>query len=253
MQSVTTTIGYLPVRREPSDRSEMVSQFLFGETAEVLETDDKWAHIRNLFDGYTGWTELNSLRPAEGTGEEHTQIVRAPSTTVISKRTGRQLYLPAGAVVPQPANNSFQIAGEEFVLLQADDLWQPGEILPLEDTGNRLCSIPYLWGGRCGFGFDCSGLTQLICRLRGIPIPRDSGVQSLLGTTINFAHEALPGDLLFFDNEEGVIVHTGVVLFPGIILHASGSVRTDRFDHQGIFHSERKEYSHKLRVIRRLG
>jgi len=252
MTTVTPVSGFLPIRRDASDRSEMVSQLLYGEWAEVTETSSSWFLIRTLYDGYTGWVDRHAVISGTPSSDKDNAIVLAPSVVATDQNSGEKIHLPAGAVLNNYTDNRFSHCGHSFTLDTPDAALIPDPENIKHEGISRLLSIPYLWGGRSGFGFDCSGLTQFICRLRGISIPRDSGMQSLVGTTINFVNEAKPGDLLFFDNEEGAIVHTGLVLEPGIILHASGRVRKDRFDHQGIFNRERKEYSHKLRVIKRI-
>ena len=64
--------------------------------------------------------------------------------------------------------------------------------------------------------------------------------------------EARLGDLAFFHNEEGRVVHVGLVLGDGKIIHSSGQVRIDRLDETGIFNEELHRYSHQLRVIVRI-
>ncbi|NTW32657.1 MAG: C40 family peptidase, partial [Bacteroidetes bacterium] len=111
---------------------------------------------------------------------------------------------------------------------------------------------PYLWGGRSPFGIDCSGFVQMVYKLIGIRLPRDASQQASQGTTINFLSEAVPGDIAFFDNEDGIIVHTGIIINNGQIIHASGRVRIDNLDHEGIFQVKTKKYTHKLRLIKRI-
>ncbi|MFL5753049.1 MAG: C40 family peptidase, partial [Bacteroidia bacterium] len=115
----------------------------------------------------------------------------------------------------------------------------------------QFLNAPYLWGGRSIMGIDCSGFTQLVYKLNGYKLPRDAYQQAELGTPLSFVEEAEAGDLAFFDNEEGRITHVGIVLSDQRIIHASGKVRIDKFDHYGIFHSDRRKYSHLLRVIKR--
>ena len=109
-----------------------------------------------------------------------------------------------------------------------------------------------MWGGKSPLGIDCSGFVQIIYKILGIKIPRDTNMQVLQGQTINFIGEITAGDLAFFDDEEGNIIHTGIILNQEEIIHASGKVRIDKFDHQGIFNREEKKYTYKLRVIKRL-
>jgi cell wall-associated NlpC family hydrolase len=101
-------------------------------------------------------------------------------------------------------------------------------------------------------GIDCSGFTQNVFAVCGKSIPRDAYQQAELGDTIDFAEEAQEGDLAFFDNEEGRIIHVGMVLKDAKIIHASGRVRIDKLDHEGIYNAETKTYSHRLRIIKRL-
>jgi cell wall-associated NlpC family hydrolase len=113
-----------------------------------------------------------------------------------------------------------------------------------------LIETPYLWGGRSQWGIDCSGFVQLVYRLSGLLMPRDASEQAKLGNTMSFISEAQPGDLAFFDNEEGNIVHVGIVYSPNEIIHASKKVRIDRIDHNGIYNDELKKYTHQLRVMK---
>ena len=111
-------------------------------------------------------------------------------------------------------------------------------------------NAPYLWGGRTPFGIDCSGFTQIIYRLQGINIPRDAYKQAEIGTTLSFINESEEGDLAFFDNAEGKIIHVGIIMKKNYIIHASGKVRIDKIDQEGIFNIEKKKHTHKLRIIK---
>jgi cell wall-associated NlpC family hydrolase len=113
-------------------------------------------------------------------------------------------------------------------------------------------NAPYMWGGRSPFGIDCSGFTQAVYKLKRIKLLRDASQQSTLGEPLSFLTEAEPGDLAFFDNEEGLISHVGIITDQQHIIHASGKVRIDRIDHEGIYNDEEKRYTHLLRIIKRI-
>jgi cell wall-associated NlpC family hydrolase len=116
----------------------------------------------------------------------------------------------------------------------------------------KFINSPYIWGGRIPSGMDCSGFTQLVCKICGKPIPRNSWMQAEIGDTISFLEETNPGDLVFFDNEMNKISHVGMIISRGLVIHSSGRVRIDTIDHQGIFKQENGDYSHHLRTIRRI-
>jgi hypothetical protein len=84
------------------------------------------------------------------------------------------------------------------------------------------------------------------------PLPRDAYQQVEQGELIDFFDQALPGDLVFFENNKNHIHHVGIMLPEGQIIHASGQVRIDKLDHFGIYNETLGNYTHKLRVIKRI-
>jgi cell wall-associated NlpC family hydrolase len=92
----------------------------------------------------------------------------------------------------------------------------------------------------------------MVYRICGYNIPRDAWQQAQMGETLSFIEESEPGDLAFFDNSEGKIVHVGLILEDNYILHASGKVRLDRLDQSGIYHADDKVHTHRLRVIKKI-
>ena len=247
----------MPLRTEPSRASEMGSQILFGETFRILEGGKEWLRVALEFDSSEGWLEKDSIHMVDetagtGTGAEvGPRLVVRPSIAVVDMDQGHQMILPAGSVWVGSAGLTTTIYGRHFELLSEEGLMIPGKENDPEEIGKWLLSIPGLHGGRCGFGFDGPGLVQMICRTMGRTIPRDCRGQAGEGSNIHLLHEARKGDLAFFD-EGGELIHVGMVLGGGMILHAADQVRIDRLDHQGIFNAEKQVYTHRLRIIKRI-
>jgi cell wall-associated NlpC family hydrolase len=117
-------------------------------------------------------------------------------------------------------------------------------------TAREFLNVPYLWGGKSFFAVDCSGFTQLVYKVHNVKLPRDASQQVEVGESLTFVEESQPGDLAFFENDEGRIVHVGIMLENQKIIHASGKVRIDTLDSTGIFNKEMNKHTHKLRVIK---
>ncbi len=233
----------------------MVSQILFGETVEVIDKKDSWRKVRIIHDGYIGWVDIKQI--TELTPDEQEKF-KSPSDTfsldlvqlIISGPT-QVTPLLMGSCLPGFKDKVSQINGQEYRFegsVRKVSTEDPGKLI---DYAYMYLNAPYLWGGRSPFGIDCSGFTQMILRLCGKSIARDAWQQAEAGETIHLLEESRTGDLAFFDNAEKKIIHTGIILQDNKIIHASGKVRIDRLDHQGIYNSERKEYTHNLRLIKR--
>ncbi|MCD6366668.1 MAG: C40 family peptidase [Bacteroidales bacterium] len=251
-----TFFSVVPIRREPSETSEMISQLLFGELFEIVEQTDKWAMITSLWDGYQGWVDWKMI--TEITKDEFDGLNKSPKTftlsiftKIIDDQTGYSQLLPAGSVLYNfdLGKTRCYFLSKSFVVENYDNsLLNAG----ITDIAKQFLNAPYLWGGRTYFGIDCSGYSQLICRLKGISLSRDAKDQAMKGNSVNMVHEIKPGDLAFFDNEEGNIIHVGILINSHTIIHASGKVRIDKFDQQGIFDETNKQYIHHLRMIKRI-
>ncbi len=251
-------LSIVPCRQEPANRSEMVSQLLFGDAFTILEEQEEWIKIRTAADNYESWISNKQYAPVrERTFEELQNLPRYYCNELIGiiqdMRNQQAFPIVMGSVLPFLNNKDLYIENQSYRFEgQAQLSDQKNNTEQLMQTACLFLNAPYLWGGRSALGIDCSGFMQLVYKMNGYALPRDAWQQAELGEPLSFVEEAEAGDLAFFDNEEGRIIHVGMVMNDQQIIHASGRVRIDRFDHYGIFHSERKKYSHMLRVIKRI-
>jgi len=256
-------LSIVPCRKEPSDKSEMVTQLLFGEHFEVLEEKKSWTLIRVAYDGYECWIDKKQFLPltSEKGLSDSTTAVTTDILQLAEHESGAMISLPLGSSLPKFKDNSFSL-GKEKYLFEGNIVFPFAKKQKAPSEGGGLgealatsaqwyLNSPYLWGGRSPFGLDCSGFTQMVFKLNGIKLKRDAWQQAEQGTTLSFLEEAQIGDLAFFDNEDGKIVHVGIILDKGKTIHSSGKVRIDKLDHQGIYNEELKNYTHRLRVIKR--
>ncbi len=243
---------FIPLRSAPSHRSEMLSQLLFGEKYIITEKSGTWQKIKTVNDNYPGWIDMDHINHIID-GENLTAYILNRSL-VCYKPDKSKMVLEAGCQIYNPDfdNNQFSI-GNKVYKTNSDFNNKFVEVNEsLADTAMRFINSPYIWGGRIPSGIDCSGFTQLVYKIHSISIPRDSYIQAEEGKSIDFIDDSIPGDLVFFDNARGNISHVGMILSKGLIIHASGIVRIDSIDHQGIFKQEIKNYSHHLRTIKRI-
>lgn len=237
MNKGVCTVTVAPVRAENSDRAEIVTEILFGESADILEVNKNWTKIKMHYDGYEGWMDTKQIKTVsdEYLANRKVTVVTEDFSSVLMKDGKTLLSMGSEVEFPVVASKRSHNLRESIAL-----------------TAKEFINVPYLWGGKSFFAVDCSGFTQLVFKIHDIKLPRDASQQVEVGESLTFVEESEMGDLAFFENAEGKIIHVGIMLDNQRIIHASGKVRIDTLDSSGIFNKELNQHTHKLRVIKKL-
>ncbi len=248
MEYGVCNLSIVPLRAEPNDSSEMVTQVLYGEHFKVLEKRKKWSYIRLSFDKYEGWLDnkqyLNISEENYSELESKQLILSSDMVDFVTNEKNQLLSICMGSSISSAKFLNHLYEGRSvFGMLPKENIIE---------TAISYLNTPYLWGGKSPFGIDCSGFTQMVYKLNGHKLFRDASQQATQGEALSFIEESEPGDLAFFDNDEGKITHVGIIMKDNYIIHAHGKVRIDRLDHSGIFNYDVGNHTHRLRVIKRI-
>jgi hypothetical protein len=249
-------LSIVPVRGEAADKAELVTQLFFGEHYEVLSVskDKKWLKIQIHFDQYEGWIDA---KQHHSISKEHFDYINRADFKITTDITTSILYnknpltIVMGSIIPISGSELFKMEEQFAFNGESKSVGQKRDAEFLKNTAQKYLNAPYQWGGKSPFGIDCSGFVQMVFKINGYKLFRDSSQQIKQGKLIQVKDSA-PGDLAFFKSKEDKIIHVGMILPDGKIIHASGKVRIDHFNEEGILNTDSKVYSHQLASIRRI-
>lgn len=241
-------LSIVSLRSEPLEVSELTSQVLYGEVFKILEKRKKWSKIRLEFDRCEGWIDNNQYLEISEVDFirllENPDRLSADLIEFIEDSDNQLLTIPLGSTLSGLDFMGHQFDGNSVKFRQPKS--------NLIETAFLYRNAPFLWGGKTPFGIDASGLTQMVYKLNGYHLYRTVEQQAKQGEALSFIEESEAGDLAFFDNNEGQIIHVGLIMPDNYIIHAFGKVRIDRLDHSGIYNKDLKMHTHKLRVIKKI-
>lgn len=249
MSFATCFVPVAPLRAEASHKSEMISQLLFGECVLITDSTKDFLKVMSLYDNYEGWCAKNQLTEVDEIFYQNNHQKTTTQYLTEAEYNQQKIYIPSGSFIGCLNNYQLNIGNTNFVFKEN---FSNTSKISIEEIMFSYLNTPYLWGGKSVFGIDCSGFVQQVYKTLKVLLKRDAYQQAEQGISVGFLQEAIMGDLAFFDNEEGKIIHVGILLNEETIIHASGNVRIDKIDNVGIINSQTKQRTHNLRIIKRI-
>ncbi|MBP1848029.1 cell wall-associated NlpC family hydrolase [Rhizobium petrolearium] len=196
------------------------TELLFGETVRVFDRAGGFAWVQADQDRYVGYLPETML----GTPEEPTHRIAVQRTFLYPEP---ELRKPPTATLSMGSRitvvGDVETRGTRYFVLSTGEAVIARHCLPVAGTmgddyvavAEKFMETPYLWGGRSGFGLDCSALVQLSLMMVGKSAPRDSDMQASIGSAIT-REELRRGDLVFWKG------HVGIMENEQTLLHANG-------------------------------
>ena len=239
-------LSIVPVRIVDSDKSEMINQLIYGDIIEILEEKEKWVKIKSVFDDYIGWIDKKQYFKIDDniTVDLKNPVYSIDLVEFIENNNNELVTIPIGSDI-----SNISLMNHKF---EGKTISGKNNRNSIVNTALLFLNSPYLWGGKTPFGIDCSGFTQMVYKINGYKLYRDAKDQANQGKTLSFIEESEAGDLAFFNNDQGDIIHVGIILQNNHIIHASGKVRIDRIDHSGIYNNDLNKHTHSLRYIKKI-
>lgn len=226
--------------KSPTDdvTTPLETQWLYGEDIDVLDIQDGWAFGQSLSDGYVGYCRADHLaKPTVDTTHRVANLMTPLYSVANIKSTPlRNLSY----------NSHVTVIGEDGMFFQTPDGFIPK--VHLEDKTThameavseafRFLGVPYVWGGRSGFGIDCSALMQLCLQACGVPFPRDMDLQSTVKAKTITRADLQTGDLVFFAKDDGKVNadgtlihgHVGIMVDNSMMIHANETTMATSMD-----------------------
>ena len=254
MSYAVCCVPVAPMRVEPDHRTEMVSQLLFGECCIItIAEKNGWVKIVNKTDAYTGWCRQSHFQAIDDSQYYSEENNFTADWVNEIEYNGHIMQVPFGSSLTAVKNGHAQ--WRKNTVHYKGLVWDTAKAKPdaktIKQIAFKFLNSAYLWGGKSVFGIDCSGFTQSVYKFLNIHLLRDAQQQATQGELVSFLQQAHCGDLAFFDDEEGRIIHVGILLNAHEIIHAADKVRIDKIDNEGIINSETGLRTQKLRIIKR--
>lgn len=233
-----------PLYSKPTFKSELISQALIWEQIHILDKKKNWYKIKQ-WDKYVSWIHdsyISLENLSDSSFKNYSWFFLNDSIKL------KNTLFSFGSLVPvvksKNKKDTFKLLLPNFktTYVSKNFLINPKDYVTDDDLINyalNLKGVPYLWGGKSSFGYDCSGFIQSLLRLKGINLPRDCSEQvksSLIKTKT--VERIDKNDLIYF-REKSKSIHVGLFINSNEFIHCSGSVKINSIDKNNKLYSDK--------------
>lgn len=199
-----------PILAEPHFGSEQIDQLLMGERFKVIERKHDFYWGQALRDGYVGYVPVRAFRDSWYLPTHYVSTLRTYCFAAPNLKSSILCALSLNALV--------NVTREENGYAYINDMgWVFSDHLSTFEkfaddyvaVAESYINAPYQWGGRESIGLDCSGLLQQALYAAGFGCPRDSDMQSQLGSEVAVKDDLSGlkrGDLVFWKGHVAIMV-----------------------------------------------
>ena len=131
----------VPVRKNPTSTSELVTQLIFGELYTITNKSEKWSYIKIQDDLYNGWINNSQINIISKSDFDKLKLIKPRlSLEVIGhifNNTGKTL-IPIGSLINSCEYLNYTFQGKSSDQVNND----------LIKIAMKYINSPYLWGGK---------------------------------------------------------------------------------------------------------
>ena len=171
-KNLSNNYPIINLHKNPSTKSEVVTQMLYGESFSIIKRNGRWLKIKIKEDGYKGYVQNKNfsrfLKPSHKISILKAKIYRHPY------KRKRINIMPYGSKI--------KVLEKKNNFLKFSKGWiHKNDVKPItyveKNPFNKISifkSIKYKWGGKSFKGIDCSALIQVFLNFNNKFCPRDA-------------------------------------------------------------------------------
>ena len=209
-------IPFCNIHSQPSTKSEISSQILYGEKFRILNKKKNWIRIQTSFDRYKGFIKLKKFNKKFSAEKKICKLKSKIYNKINNKYVPSNKYLFfASGIAIKNSNKRFLEFEKNKWIKKNDTIRISHKEKNFKKIFKSFLNSKYLWGGKTANGIDCSALIQMYFYYNRIFFPRDTKDQ-IKYCKKKITRKLSSGDIIFWKG------HVGICLNNSQFIHAYG-------------------------------